>query len=573
MRNKKIILFTTLLTCLYAFHFFWANLPSNKNFLTVFAQDDANNGYDNEYEDDDDLNDDKNVEVEVIYQQNWIKEFKEITAGDAADSAPCISLDGKYIIFQSNRDHESRFSLYQSFLRHNKWTTPQEIILNPKSKFEGLPFFSGKDQVVFYTAISKKNFVGEDTTNIAADIWMAKNKKGKWVKPKKLPRPINSQFEEITPWVSFDGRNLYFSSNREGGHGGFDIWVSQHDGTSWGPPINLGSDINSAGNEVYPRVQPDNNILYFSSDKANAKALGSYDIYVSKKFGSQWQKSFNAGSKINSKKNDFINSFPAQGDFLLMSRGNEGEEKIYKVQPIPAQLRFKPVILFNLIVVDKTSGKEIPFKVEIKNINKKTQIFQRAYYPQTSSSKNNNSNGDLQKNKKFFQKKGLFISLETKTRYSLLIQSKGYLFADETLDLRKFSSFNIKRKLKISKIKVGGKVRLNSLYFMPNSPQLNKDSKLNVFRVARFLAKNPNLKIEIQGHTAQVGKHSVNNARRSQKLSYERARSVYNMLVHYGIKKRRLSTKGFGYTKPIRPNNSLANLQKNRRVEFKIIGL
>ncbi|RME90515.1 MAG: hypothetical protein D6767_06715, partial [Candidatus Hydrogenedentota bacterium] len=264
------------------------------------------------------------VPLKVDPKKYKIYPFKELWS-DGSDIAPCIAPDGKYIIFQSNRDVETRFSLYETFFINDEWTKPKMIILDPRAKFEGLPYFSGREGLIYYTAISPENYQPKGSIDIPADIWVTRRKKRKWGKPTHLLEPVNTEYEEVTPWVSPDGRFLYFASNRPGGYGGFDIWISEYIGGEWSQPVNAGPSINSGFDELYPRLNPDGRLLYFSSNREGG--VGGYDIYFSKRYKNRWREGENAGSFINSPSNDFMNSIPASGDYLILSRGPSGEEK------------------------------------------------------------------------------------------------------------------------------------------------------------------------------------------------------------------------------------------------------
>lgn len=491
--------------------------------------------------------------------------FEDLWSSNS-DIAPCISPDGKYIIFQSNRDIETRFSLYETFLKKNKWAKPKLIILDKRAKFEGLPFFSGREGLIYYTAIGPENYQPKGSVDIPADIWVTRRQKRKWGKPTHLLEPVNTEYEEVTPWVSPDGRFLYFASNRPGGYGGFDIWISEYRGDKWSQPVNAGPAINTGFNELYPRLNPDGRILYYSSNREGG--VGGYDIYFSKLRRKTWSHGENSGSFINTPVNDYMNSIPASGDYLILSRGRSGSEKIYKVIPVPDFLKPKKVTIARIVVVDQKTKIPLPFSIELKDLRSKLVTLQKKYTPKK---KRPYKSGDRIENdsiRQYFTREGLFIPLKAPGKYNIMITVPGYLFADENIILSKDSPTELEKVIPVSKIRKGNTVRLRNLYFVTNKAILKGSSQGTLYRIARFLKKNPELIIEVQGHTARDP-----NKERALKLSQERARAVADALVGYGIAPERLRIRGYGDTKPVAPNNSKENMAKNRRVEFKVVDI
>jgi Tol biopolymer transport system component len=137
-----------------------------------------------------------------------------------------------------------------------------------------------------------------------------------------LGAPINTENVEDSPFISTDGNWLYFSSNRDGGSGGMDIWVSQKVSGVWTTPVNLGSTINSSANEGGIYVSPDGNKLYFTSDRAGG--LGGSDIWVSTKVGGNWTPPVNIGAPINSPAEDGFLCLSSDGNKLYFSSTREG---------------------------------------------------------------------------------------------------------------------------------------------------------------------------------------------------------------------------------------------------------
>jgi len=130
----------------------------------------------------------------------------------------------------------------------------------------------------------------------AYDIWVSEYNNG-WQTPINLGGNINTSDYDLQPSISSDGTQLYFSSNRPGGHGSFDVYLSEYVGGVWQPPTNLGSNVNSAEMELCPGVSADGMRLYFESSRAGG--YGLTDIWVSEYNGATWQPAINLGGSIN----------------------------------------------------------------------------------------------------------------------------------------------------------------------------------------------------------------------------------------------------------------------------------
>ena len=112
-----------------------------------------------------------------------------------------------------------------------------------------------------------------------------------------LGATVNSSSDDRRPSISFDGNTLYFSSNRPGGQGDFDIWKTTKVGDAWDQPTNLGSPINTAYKDFLPSISSDGNTLYFISDRPGGQGL---DIWMSNKVGGVWTAPVNLGTTVNS---------------------------------------------------------------------------------------------------------------------------------------------------------------------------------------------------------------------------------------------------------------------------------
>ncbi len=371
---------------------------------------------------------------------------------------------------------------------------------------------------------------------------------GSWSIPQKLPPTINTEkYSEKQPSISPDGRTLYFVSNRPGGLGKFDIWKSekQPDGT-WGNAVNLGNVINTVESEQSPFIHFDNQTLYFSS--AGHMGMGDQDIFVSRRDSTgNWLTPVNLGYPINTHQSEEGLIVNAKGNTAYYSSDINPEygrdiltfELYPKVRPTPTS--FVTGIARNKKTLEpiRTSIK----LVELKNQNERMVI-------ETSND-------------------GTFlVCLPTDKRYGLFASAPGFLFYSEHFDLTGYHSVDkpFRRDILLQPIEKGEVIILQNVFFAFNSHALLPESTVELNKLLDVLNQNPNVKIEISGHTDDVGDDDYN-----LKLSERRAKAVADYLISKGVNPDRLKWIGYGKTKPIAPNTSAKERAQNRRTEVRIL--
>jgi tetratricopeptide (TPR) repeat protein len=256
------------------------------------------------------------------------------------DYRPVVSLDEGEIIFTSNRPNTTGGQkdaggvyyedIYISHRTDIGWSKPVQMSNNINT--------NGNDAAVSISASGKKLIIyryGKENLMATAsgDLFISELIDGKWSKAVRLPNTINSSGWEPSACFSQDENTMYFTSNREGGVGGTDIYVVKRlaDG-SWTLPQNLGVQINTAGDEDSPSIQPDGKTLYFSS--SGHKSMGGYDIFVTKydEEKKQWSQPQNVGYPINTAHDDLYFSWSADGKrvyFSSLRPEGMGEKDLY----------------------------------------------------------------------------------------------------------------------------------------------------------------------------------------------------------------------------------------------------
>ena len=370
-----------------------------------------------------------------------------------------------------------------------------------------------------------------------------------WEFPKQLLKNIDIQSAQVNYFLAPNGKVIIMSANyHDKGYGENDLYaLFRNNDSSWGEPINLGNTLNTAGMEITPFLAADMTTLYYSTN--SLPGYGDYDIFVSRRLDESWQnwsEPVNLGKPFNTSGWDAYLTIPASGEYAYYtsSFNSYGYSDIYKIK-LPNELRPKVVTL--------VSGK-------VYNAIDKTPIEAKIIYELLSENKEAgiaNSNATTGEYK---------ITLPAGKLYGFLAEADGYLSISQNIDLTKEEYYrSINQDLNLVPIKKGANIVINNLFFDFGKFDLLHESFPELNRLADFMIKNNEYKVLISGHTDDIGSSSSNMT-----LSKNRANAVAQYLISKGIEKNRLKIKGFGKTKPLKPNDSEENRQQNRRVEFEI---
>lgn len=346
-----------------------------------------------------------------------------------------------------------------------------------------------------------------------------------------------------------DGKTLLMSVERNDTYGVMDLYVSflKPDG-KWTAPKNLGPKVNTACDDQYPFLAADGVTLYFAS--AGYSSYGGDDIYMTKRLDDTWQnwsEPQNLGPSINSASMDMNFTLPASGEYAYLVSDNQaiGASDIYRIK-LPEALKPKPVVLIKGKVIDAKTGKPIGASVKYENLITGAEVGIASSEPKTGN---------------------YAIVLPCGTNYGFLASANGYLAEEQNLDLSACTTYTeIQKDLVLVPVEVGQKIRLNNLFFDTKKFDIKPNSYAELNRIVNFLKSNLNVKIEISGHTDNVGKEIDN-----QLLSQNRAKAVVDYLVSKGIDIIRIQYKGYGSTQPFTKNDTDNNKALNRRVEMKIL--
>ena len=361
---------------------------------------------------------------------------------------------------------------------------------------------------------------------------------------------INSPQWDSQPSISNDGKTLYFSSTRPGGKGGQDIWFSRLVNNTWTEPQNLGEPVNTPGAEVSPFLHADGKTLYFASD--THPGFGGLDLFVTKNTGKGWARPENLGYPLNtssSEGNIFVNT---KGDlgFINSSReGGLGKSDIFQFE-LDERIRPNYTTYVRGKVTDKSTGKPLDAKVIFINLATRDTI--RAV-------RTNSATGVY------------MLTLPLDEDYAAFVDQKGYLFVSQFFSLKDIDPkvtpyFDV--DIELQPLKVGIDVVMSSIFYETNKFELLPTSRPELDHLLSFLLLNRKVRVEIGGHTDDVGTESDN-----KKLSQNRAMEVRKYLIEKGIKADRIEAQGYGESKPMVPNDSDAGRALNRRTVCRIIGV
>ncbi|HEX8356402.1 MAG TPA: OmpA family protein, partial [Segetibacter sp.] len=353
---------------------------------------------------------------------------------------------------------------------------------------------------------------------------------------------------ESSPSLSPDKRALFFSSTRGGGYGGSDLYVSYRQPNGrWGPAKNMGPNINTAGDELAPFIHADNATLYFTSN--GLQGYGDLDIFMLRKGpNNEWSLPENLGYPINTIESEGSLFVAADGKtaFYASDRSDtKGQLDLYTFELRP-DVRPAKTLYVKGKVYDVKTGKGIPSAVQLMD----------------------NANQKAISNIQTDETGNYFMTLPIGKDYTFTVNRKGYLFYSEIFPLMgKGADSTYSKDIPLQPIELNASLVLKNILFASKSAQLEPISLIELNTLLQLLIVNPSIKIQINGHTDNVGSPADN-----LKLSTDRAKSVVDFLVSKGVDGKRLLYKGFGETKPIADNKSEVGRSLNRRTEFVVVG-
>ncbi len=487
-------------------------------------------------------------EVNSIYDEYW----PSISA-DEEDLVFTVLVPRDPVAYENKTLVKNALNFKEDFFisekRQGEWNERQPIISINTDGNEGAQSISADGKWMFITACGRADGKG------SCDLYFSQRTQKGWTTPVNLGSPINTPYWESQPSFSSDGKTLYFVSNRAGGVGQKDIWKAtifgiNKDGTPYfGDVQNLGESINTTGDENSPFIHQDNETLYFSSE--GWPGMGQMDLFFSKlNDAGQWQEPVNLGYPINTSNDEIGLVLNASGDRAYYS--SEGMIDNYESKDLftfvmPQSIRPIPSAYIKGRVFDKETKKQLSALLEINDLEKGQIVV---------TAQSTDYSGEY------------LFCLPVGKDYGLNVEKAGYLFYSGYFDVKDNSTVDEPQVLDVylSRIKKGERMILRNVFFQTDSYELKPESYSELNKVADLLVNNKDVRVEIGGHTDNVGTSTYN-----KNLAEKRAKAVYDYIVDKGIEATRLVYKGYGYEQPMDTNETETGRANNRRTEVKVL--
>lgn len=460
------------------------------------------------------------------------------------DYFPSITADGQMIsttVLVEEADYYKQEDLYWSRKRNGSWqiARPLSAPMNTPQN-EGSQSFSADGRYMFFVACNRKDGIG------SCDIYYAMRMGDTWSPPLCIGAPVNSPYWESNPVLSPTGDELFFVSNRKPNIGGRDIWhckveIMDNGLLRFSNAENLGRPINTEKDDFAPFIHADNQTLYFASN--GHYGLGRSDIFLSRRTENGWSEPENIGYPINTNGDEagfVVNAAGTKAYFSSDKVENNGQQlDIYEIT-LPQSARPQPMAFVVGRTYNAATGKSVDTHIEIFDTRTSTKIYESVSDRYT----------------------GEFTGyLPPDGQYGINARRQGYLFYSGNID-----ATNDSLLIALQPAKAGSKIVLRNLFFAFNSAEIEAQSTKEVALLIDFMRQNQKIRIEITGHTDNVGTEPYN-----QQLSQARANALRQALIDGGIAPDRMVATGKGSTEPVATNNTDEGRQQNRRVEIKII--
>ncbi len=463
---------------------------------------------------------------------------------------PVISADEEILIFTSKRpnstggelDHEtSSFyeDMYISRKADKQWGEVEQLPSTVNS--------ASHDASIGLSPDGQKLFVyrnNDHASERSGDIYVTNIKGNEWSVPERMPNPINTKGWEPSASITPDEKVIYFSSTREGGFGGTDIYaVRLLPSGEWAEPVNLGEKINTEHDEDGPFIHPDGKTLYFSSE--GHRTIGGFDIFktVYDEKENTWSTPENVGYPINTADNDVYYVLSADGlraYFSSVREDSYGDADIY-VAHLPEQS--VPIIQFKGHVYRKDNERPVAATITVTD-NETKQLV--------AITNSNSFNGRFT------------TILPPLANYNITVDLPHYLFYSENINVPdQVEYYEVSKEIYLEPLSTEGSISaMRNIFFLPGESEIRVESETELNNIYKKLSDDPDLEIEIAAHTDNMGDPMVNKL-----LSQARAQAIKDYLIAKGVDPNRVFAVGYGGEFPVADNESEEGRNKNRRVE------
>ncbi len=518
--------------------------------------------------------------IEVIAKNKSLINLRNMSSlnSPGAEFAPVVR--GEELVFTASRKEQvyknngqAMLGLYRTKLTQNPDETGNSPELFSTNVFqndinEGTPAFSKDGK----TMVLARGNNGKRKGGLDVDLYISRLGEGNaWSQPQRLPISDSTAWDG-SPAFSADGKTLYFASNRAGGAGGIDLYRTSIDASGrFSRPVNMGRDINTPGDEMFPYVGP-NARLYFASD--GHPGLGKLDVFVATRSGGVTRVE-NMGQPVNSPADDFglIYTEPTKGYLASNRAGGKGDDDIYFFQEGPApdtttiaQNTPKDAPkLVRYFIAGTVSANETPVTpLDSARVRILDDATGQPIAEVTTGQPGTFGKYPLQEGKD----------------YTILAERRGYLTRREPFTMQGKSippifltkpqtdtTFNV--ALLLDRSALNKTFVLENIYYDLDKYNIRADASPELDKIVTILKDNPTLKLELSSHTDVRAPDAYN-----LRLSQNRAKAAVDYIVSQGIAADRLVAKGYGETRLVVKNaKTEEEHQRNRRTEIKILEL
>lgn len=425
-------------------------------------------------------------------------------------------------------------------------------VVNTRAFNEGAGTLSPDGRFLIFTkcALEDGSYGGTLSGEGSCDLFISRRIGDRWGVPQNLGTPVNSGHWETQPSLASDGRTLYYIRGAVARDGikSMDIWttIMADDGT-WSKPVKLGENVNTAYQEESVQIHPDGHTLYFSSN--GHPGFGGLDIFMSRKQADgAWGPALNLGYPINTGADENSILVDASGHIAYFAsdrKGGLGDLDLYGFE-LYKEARPLPVTYIKGRVFD--AGTKAPVEADVQLYDLSTGNLATGAYsdPRTGE---------------------FLVCLPAGRRYALNATAERYLFYSENYDVAEGNPQDpIVLDVPLNTLSAGSTITLRNIFFNTASYELLPTSNAELDKLVKLLQANPTLRIELGGHTDNVGADAANLT-----LSDQRAKAVRDHVVAQGIDSARISAKGYGETQPVATNDTEAGRAQNRRTEVTVL--
>lgn len=429
-----------------------------------------------------------------------------------------------------------------------EWTAPVPLRGVNTAQNEGAPTLSGDGKTMVFTACATPRDGygprrGKGSCDLFESNWDETTQK--WTLGKNLGAP-NSAGWESQPTLSADGNTLIFAKAMKGHNVPSDLVVSHRlDHGGWSAPKSLPGIVNTAKTEESPFLHPDGKTLYFSSN--GHPGMGGLDVFLSRrKKDGTWGQPKNLGRGVNSHGKDNSLMVTPRGDRALFASTRDSDNLNFWEIPLEKEDRAIEVARLTGMVVNAATGESLRADVVLNDLETGQRVASAVSDPEN----------------------GFLIPLPGLGNYNFEASAEGFVFGMKRYNQKGEALENLAPfvKIELEPIEAGMSFTLDAIQFASGLAQLREEFQAGCERLTLWMKENPEVRIQIEGHTDNVGSLASNMA-----LSHDRALAVSTFLTDRGIDAVRIETLGLGPDEPIADNATEDGRAKNRRVQVLVL--